>query len=91
MSTTPRTDRPSDAQALTMLATVATRSASSLAAVTVTGVRAVAFWVAVALPFCYLPLLVGGLGGGELTLLAALVVANALALVVGHEHAPRTP
>jgi len=47
-------------------------------------VRFVAFWLAVALPFLYLPLLVGGLNGSELTAFGALLAANAVALVVGH-------
>ncbi|AHZ23511.1 hypothetical protein E6P09_14525 [Haloferax mediterranei ATCC 33500] len=50
-------------------------------------VRFIGFWVAVALPFLYLPLLVGGLSGSELTAFVALVAVNALALVVGHNYA----
>ncbi|MBB6644993.1 hypothetical protein [Halobellus ruber] len=46
--------------------------------------RFVAFWVAVALPFLYLPLLVGGLEGGQPAAFAALLAANAVALLVGH-------
>ena len=47
-------------------------------------VRFVAFWIAVALPFLYLPLLVGGLRGSGPTVFAALLAANLVALVVGH-------
>jgi hypothetical protein len=47
-------------------------------------IRFVAFWVAVALPFLYLPLLTGGLDGSEPAAFAALLAANAVALVVGH-------
>jgi hypothetical protein len=49
-------------------------------------VRAASFWTAVLLPFTYLPLLVGGMAGGEASLFVALVAANALALVAGHNH-----
>jgi hypothetical protein len=49
--------------------------------------RFVGFWAAVALPFLYLPLLVGGLGGQELLAFGILLAANALALVLGHGHA----
>lgn len=49
-------------------------------------VRAMAFWSAIALPFLYVPLLVRGLAGQEAVAFAALVVANVLALVVGHDH-----
>jgi len=47
-------------------------------------IRFVAFWVAVALPFLYLPLLVGGLEGSEPIAFGALLAANVVALVVGH-------
>ena len=48
--------------------------------------RFVAFWTAIALPFLYLPLLIGGLTGGEPTVFGALLLANAGALVVGHDY-----
>ena len=47
-------------------------------------IRFVAFWVAVALPFLSLPLLVGGLEGSEPVVLGALLAVNVVALVVGH-------
>lgn len=51
------------------------------------GVRAVGFWLAVAMPFLYLPLLVDGFSGrAELLAFVALVALNAATLVVGHEH-----
>ncbi|ELZ96766.1 hypothetical protein C440_03293 [Haloferax mucosum ATCC BAA-1512] len=60
-------------------------------------VRFVGFWAAVALPFLYLPLLVGGLSetvtlsanlsGNELTVFVALVTLNVVALVIGHDYA----
>jgi hypothetical protein len=49
-------------------------------------VRFVGFWAAVALPFLYLPLLIGGFEGEETLVFGLLLVANALALVVGHGH-----
>jgi hypothetical protein len=49
-----------------------------------TPLRFVAFWAAVALPFLYLPLLVGGLEGGQLTAFASLLGVHLLTLVVGH-------
>jgi hypothetical protein len=46
--------------------------------------QVVGFWAAVLMPVLYLPLLVGGLRGGQTRLFSALLVGNALALVVGH-------
>ncbi|XVH31616.1 hypothetical protein ACNS7O_00090 [Haloferacaceae archaeon DSL9] len=46
-------------------------------------VRFVSFWLAILLPLCYLRLL--STGGDPLTFLG-LLGANALALVVGHNH-----
>lgn len=46
--------------------------------------RFLAFWAAVLLPLVYLPLLHGGLSGGEPTVLGALLAVNVAALVVGH-------
>ncbi len=48
--------------------------------------RFIAFWAAVALPFLYLPLLVGGLRGQQVTVFVGLLFANVVALVIGHEH-----
>jgi len=44
----------------------------------------VGFWVAVLMPVCYLPLLLGGLRGAQTRLFGALLVGNAMALVAGH-------
>jgi len=55
-------------------------------AVVVAPLRFLAFWAAVALPFLYLPLLVGGLDGQQVTVFVALLLANAVALVIGHEY-----
>lgn len=53
----------------------------------VSSVQATAFWVAVVLPFLYLPLLVTGLeAGATTTAFVALLLANVLALLVGHGH-----
>ncbi|WP_049986216.1 hypothetical protein [Halobellus rufus] len=52
--------------------------------------RFVAFWTAVALPFLYVPLLLGGLDGSEPTVFFALFSANVVALVVGHGYGDRS-
>lgn len=54
-------------------------------------VEAAAFWTAVGLPFVYLGLIVGGGAGNRWVALAGLVFANAIALVVGHDHARDRP
>jgi hypothetical protein len=46
--------------------------------------RFVGFWLAVALPFLYLPLLVGGLSGSQLEVFVGLLGLNVLALLFGH-------
>ena len=57
-----------------------------------TPVEMVSFWLAVALPFLYLPLLVTGVTtDGELVSVLVLVVLNAVALVVGHDHRNEQP
>jgi hypothetical protein len=48
--------------------------------------RFVAFWAAVALPFLYVPLLFGGLGGNEFAVFFGLLGLHLVALVVGHNH-----
>lgn len=51
-------------------------------------IRAVAFWLAVALPFLYLPLLAVGLNQPSvITAFVALLTTNAVALMVGHSYA----
>lgn len=49
-------------------------------------IQFVAFWLAVALPFLYLPLLHGGLQAGQTAAFGSLLAVNAAALVVGHGH-----
>ena len=51
-------------------------------------VRVASFWAAIVLPVTYLPLLAGGLTGGEALLFVALVAVNAGALVLGHDYDP---
>ena len=48
--------------------------------------QATAFWSAVAMPFLYVPLLVGGLTSGETVTFVGLLVLNVVALVLGHGH-----
>lgn len=48
--------------------------------------QATAFWSAIAMPFLYVPLLLGGLTGSEAPAFVGLVAANGLALVLGHGH-----
>lgn len=53
-------------------------------------VRMGSFWLAVALPFVHLPLLLSGLGSAEgAGAFLVLLALNALSLVVGHGHGPR--
>ena len=51
-------------------------------------VRALGFWLAVALPLAYLPLLSLPAVGGDPGLLAGAVGVNLVALAVGHGHEP---
>jgi len=50
-------------------------------------IRRLAFWTAVGLPFCYLPVLVDGLTRPEGLVLVGLFVVNVVALVAGHDYA----
>ena len=51
-------------------------------------IRGVAFWTAIALPFLYIPLLATGLQSTAVrTAFGVLVLANAVALLVGHSYA----
>jgi hypothetical protein len=53
-------------------------------------IRGIAFWMAIALPFLYVPLLLSGLGSASVrTAFVALVACNAVALLVGHSHRGR--
>lgn len=45
-----------------------------------------AFWSAILLPFCYIPLLYVGTDGIGSLVLFALIAANVAALFVGHDH-----
>lgn len=44
------------------------------------------FWMAVGLPFLYLPLLLGGFLSPELPILAGILVIHLVALVVGRDY-----
>lgn len=59
----------------------------SLERLVVSPVRRIAFWIAIVLPFTYLPLLATGIETTQ-TLLAFLVLVslNVCALIVGHSH-----
>lgn len=46
--------------------------------------RFLGFWAAVLLPLAYLPLVHGGLTGGESTVLVTMVAVNVVSLVIGH-------
>lgn len=50
--------------------------------------RAASFWAAIVLPVAYLPLLAGGLTGGDVLLFTALVAVNVGAFVLGHDYDP---
>ncbi|WP_224269088.1 hypothetical protein [Haloprofundus salinisoli] len=65
------------------------RFGPTVRAVATSVIRFVAFWLAVALPFCQLALVVGGLAGDRSLVLVALLGVNALALVVGHNYRRR--
>ena len=52
-----------------------------------TPIEMVSFWLAVALPFLYLPLLVSGVTtNSELMTVLMLLGLNVVALLVGHDH-----
>lgn len=51
-----------------------------------TTVQALGFWMAVALPVLYVPLLWQGLSGETVVPFVGLLVANAVSLVIGHDH-----
>lgn len=51
------------------------------------GVRALGFWLAVAIPLLYVPLLVGGFAGrSKVVAFVGLLALNVVALVVGHDY-----
>lgn len=49
-------------------------------------VQAVAFWLAVALPFLYVPLVLNGFSGQEVVAFVALLAVNVVSLVVSHDY-----
>lgn len=54
--------------------------------VAVAPVQAAAFYTAIVLPLVYLPLLAGGIDTARITVLLGLLMANAAALVLGHNY-----
>lgn len=78
------TERPATVDDRPFVAPFARDAAAALAHPVVTVLRAAAFWLAVALPLLYPPLLLGGLDGGEMTTFALLLGCNGLALLFGH-------
>ncbi len=85
MSHVPRSpDRPFERDTLGRAAGVATDAVRSV----LRNLRIASFWAAIVLPITYLPLLAGGLAGGDALLFAALVAINAGAFVLGHDHDP---
>ena len=54
--------------------------------VAVAPIRAAAFYVSIALPLVYLPLLAGGVTADRFAVLLGLLLANAAALVLGHDY-----
>lgn len=54
-------------------------------------VRGIAFWIGVALPFVYLPLMIGGITRFELVTFVGAIVANYLALLLGSGYRRSVP
>ena len=52
----------------------------------VAGIRAAAFWAAVALPLAYVPVASGAMGFESAWSALALIVVHAVCVVIGHEH-----
>ena len=51
-------------------------------------IRGIAFWITIALPFLYVPLLASGLQSSAVRLVfVVLVSCNVVTLLVGHSHA----
>ena len=60
--------------------------AQSLQAVVTTPVRFVGFWVAVLLPFVYVPLLFTELQGATMSAFLALITVHVVSLVLGKQY-----
>ncbi|MFB6154787.1 MAG: hypothetical protein ABEJ22_02760 [Haloferacaceae archaeon] len=65
---------------------MAARSVRKVSSLVGPSFRFVAFWIAVGLPFLYLPLLYGGLDGERWIVFVALLAANVFALLLGHDY-----
>lgn len=86
MSTPPSTSHDTDSEARSEQGELGDVGANAIAALR-WAARAGSFWLAVVLPFLYLPLLLFGLEGNEtLWLFVVFVGVNALALYVGHNY-----
>lgn len=85
MSHVPRSPNlPLERDTISRAASTASETVRSIAR----NLRGVSFWAAIVLPIIYLPLLSGGLSGGETLLFVALLAVNAGAFVLGHDHEP---
>jgi hypothetical protein len=85
MSHVPRSpDLPLERDTISHAVSTASETIRSVAR----NLRGVSFWAAILLPITYLPLLSGGLAGGEALLFVALIAINAGAFVLGHDHEP---
>ncbi|WP_049969793.1 hypothetical protein [Haladaptatus cibarius] len=51
-----------------------------------TPLQFVSFWSAVVLPFLYVPLLMDGLAGAEITVFLSLLACHVVALFAGHSY-----
>ena len=58
----------------------------SISAALVDGAQAVAFWLAVLLPFAHIPALHDSLLGHQPALSGALLALNGICLLIGHNH-----
>jgi len=65
----------------------AIRSVRTVSKHVVSPIRALSFWIAVALPFLYIPLLAMDLSSRPVIgAFLALLLCNAVALLIGHSH-----
>lgn len=70
------------------LAPTVAGAVTGLGAHAASSVRATAFWVAVVLPFVVLLSLTTGHAAEHPAIVVAVVAANAVAAVIGHNHTP---
>ena len=94
MATSPSTfeDVRPDLSPVTKDRLVETLSAQFRATPLTTPIEMMSFWLAIALPFLYLPLLVTGVtSNGELLSILVLLGLNVVSLVIGHGHRNERP